>query len=122
MDFNDWVQHARDVPIESEIIRRGIQLKRKGNERVGPCPRCGGDDRFAINTVKGVFNCRGCEHGGDVIELVQWLDNCQFEEACETLTHEPKPNGKAGPQQTSPKVGKARVWITATFNYTDERG
>jgi len=116
--FEDWIQHARDVTIESEILRRGIQLKRQGVERVGPCPRCGGTDRFAINTVKNVYNCRGCGHGGDVIELVQWLDNCQFTEAVETLTGQPKPNGQAGPAQSAP--GKARWTIAATFGYEDE--
>src|SRR5262252_5428153 len=122
--YEDWVQRARDVTIESEILRRGIQLKRQGVERVGPCPRCGGTDRFAINTIKNVFNCRGCAHGGDVIELVEWLDNCQFHEAVETLTHEPKPNGAAGPAQSAPQQaapGKARWSITATFNYVDEK-
>src|SRR5262245_13635527 len=110
--FEEWVQRARDVSIESEILRRGIQLKRQGVERVGACPRCGGTDRFSINTVKGVFNCRRCAHGGDVIELVEWLDNCQFAEAVETLTHEPKPNGHAGPQQIN--SGKPHFSITAT--------
>ena len=118
--YEDWVQRARDVTIESEILRRGIQLKRQGVERVGPCPRCGGTDRFAINTIKNVFNCRGCAHGGDVIELVEWLDNCEFSEAVETLTHEPKPNGQAGPQQSAP--GKPHFSMTATFPYEDENG
>jgi len=118
--FEDWVQHARDVSIESEILRRGIQLKRQGVERVGPCPRCGGTDRFAINTVKNVYNCRGCGHGGDVIELVQWLDDCQFSEAVERLTGQPKPNGQAGPAQSAPAPGKARWSIAATFPYEDE--
>jgi hypothetical protein len=120
--YEEWVQRARDVSIEAEILRRGIQLKRQGVERVGPCPRCGGTDRFSINTVKGVFNCRGCAHGGDVIELVEWLDDCQFQDAVETLTHEAKPNGHAGPQQSSaPKPGaKPHFSITATFPYLDE--
>jgi DNA primase len=37
---------------------------------------------FSINTRKHVFNCRGCGTGGDVIELVQFLDDCGFPEAC----------------------------------------
>jgi len=43
-----WIDQARAVPIESELARRGIKLNGKV-ERAGPCPRCGGDDRFAIN-------------------------------------------------------------------------
>jgi CHC2 zinc finger len=53
-----------------------INLARKGSERVGPCPKCGGTDRFSINTKKQVFNCRQCQTGGDVIKLVRFLDGC----------------------------------------------
>jgi hypothetical protein len=129
MDFHEWVLRAHNVPIESEIVRRGIHLKKQGVERVGPCPHCGGVDRFSINTVKGVFNCRHCQKGGDVIELVRFLDDCDFNAACETLTHEPKPNGHAGPSQASSSAGQKpqqappHTWkITATFDYTDENG
>jgi hypothetical protein len=45
---------------EREIKRRGITLRPSGNERIGPCPRFGGTDRFAINTAKQIWNCRGC--------------------------------------------------------------
>ena len=68
--FNTWADKARAVPIEREIERRGILL-RGSVDRCGPCPKCGGDDRFSINTDKQVFNCRGCNVGGDVIELVE---------------------------------------------------
>ena len=30
-------------------------------EFAGPCPHCGGTDRFSINTKDQVFNCRGAE-------------------------------------------------------------
>jgi hypothetical protein len=57
--FNSWVDKARAAPIEGEIERRGIKM-RCGIERCGPCPKCGGDDRFSINVAKQLFNCRGC--------------------------------------------------------------
>jgi hypothetical protein len=72
-------------PIEDEIARRGIRLRGRGPERYGPCPVCGGRDRFAINTKKQVWHCRGCGHGGDVIDLVQHLDDCDFRTAVRTL-------------------------------------
>ena len=55
---------AREVRIEDEIVRRGITLKRSGAELIGPCPKCGGEDRFAVNLNKQVFNCRGCNARG----------------------------------------------------------
>jgi phage/plasmid primase-like uncharacterized protein len=63
----DWIAQARAVRIEQEIARRGIKLNGRGPERCGPCPKCGGTDRFAINTNKQIWNCRGCQRGGDVI-------------------------------------------------------
>jgi len=86
--FDNWIAKARAVPIEREIERRGIKLRGRV-ERVGPCPVCGGDDRFGINTTKGVWNCRGCGKGGDVIALIQHLDASDFKSAC--ITGEPPP-------------------------------
>jgi DNA primase len=81
----DDIARARSVPIEDEIRRRGIPLKRQGAELVGPCPVCGGRDRFGVNNRKRVFNCRGCGVGGDVITFVQHVDGCGFVVALKTL-------------------------------------
>jgi phage/plasmid primase-like uncharacterized protein len=84
----DWIAQARVVRIEDEIARRGIKLNGRGPERCGPCPKCGGTDRFAINTNKQIWNCRGCQRGGDVISLVQHLDECTFGAAVATLSRQ----------------------------------
>jgi phage/plasmid primase-like uncharacterized protein len=75
---------ARAVRIETEIERRKIKLKGK-KELSGPCPLCGGFDRFSINTKKQVFHCRGCAVGGNVIKLVQHLDGISFADAVAKL-------------------------------------
>jgi len=87
--FGEWVEEARKVSILDELSRRGIRMKGTV-ERSGPCPACGGTDRFSINTRKNVFNCRGAG-GGDVIEMVEHLDSCSFMAACEILTGRPPP-------------------------------
>ena len=72
--FEEWVQRARSVPIERVVERRRIKLNGNGADRVGPCPKCGGDDRFSIDIKKGCWNCRGCKtkaDKGDVIGLVR---------------------------------------------------
>lgn len=95
-----FVDEARAVPIDSEVARRNLRLKRTGAELVGPCPVCGGDDRFGINLRKGVFNCRGSGNGGDVIALVEYLDATDFIGACETLTGRKAPKGESrGPDE-----------------------
>jgi len=82
----DAIAAARAVRLEDELARRGIRLRRSGGERTGPCPACGGTDRFSINTKKQVWNCRGCGKGGDGIAMVQHLDGCDFVDAVRALT------------------------------------
>jgi hypothetical protein len=79
------IAHAKTVPIEDELARRGARLKRVGRELVGPCLACGGRDRFAVNIAKELWNCRGCAKGGDVIDLVRHLDGVDFIRAVTTL-------------------------------------
>lgn len=56
-------------------------LRKVSGEWTGPCPECGGRDRFSINPRKGLFNCRVCGNRGDVIGLVMWLQRLTFPEA-----------------------------------------
>jgi hypothetical protein len=60
-------------------------LKRSGREWVGPCPECGGDDRFSLNPDRGVFLCRRCDARGDVISLVRWLRQMTLVQALDWL-------------------------------------
>ena len=48
------ISAAHAVLIERIIDQRKIKLRGK-IERVGPCPRCGGTDRFSIN-IKNSFS------------------------------------------------------------------
>ncbi len=53
-------------------------------ESAGPCPKCGGTDRFHVQA--DWFFCRHChEKRGDVIEFVQWKNNITFVEAIQML-------------------------------------
>jgi Protein of unknown function (DUF3631)/CHC2 zinc finger len=107
---SETIARARAVPIERIIEDRQIKLLGRV-ERTGPCPICGGIDRFSINVKKQVFNCRGCDVGGDVIKLVEHLDKTDFPSAVRTLTGEPR--------DIPPKInGKDRK----EFFYTDASG
>ena len=87
--FEGWIRDARSVRIEVAAVARGARLRRVGAEFVGPCPACGGADRFAINVRRQVFNCRGSGRGGDVIAMVKYLDASDFIAACTALAGEP---------------------------------
>jgi phage/plasmid primase-like uncharacterized protein len=135
---SEQVERARTVPIGDVIDARGIRLRGRV-ERTGPCPICGGNDRFAVNVKKAIFNCRGCNKGGDVIALVQHLDGVDFREAVAVLAGErvseprqpiiirPKPDAEAYKRQ---QRNKARVLFrrsvpsagTVVENYLRGRG
>jgi hypothetical protein len=84
----DLVDRAKQVDIR-DVAGRYTTLKRATSiECVGPCPFCGGRDRFGVNTRKQVWNCRGCDQGGDVVALVQHVEGLSFREAVERLSGE----------------------------------
>ncbi|MCP1765150.1 DUF7146 domain-containing protein [Bradyrhizobium japonicum] len=80
------IERAETVNLADIAVSRGLVLKKVGGELIGPCPRCGGTDRFSINLAKNVFNCRGCSGKGGPIAFVRWLEGCSFPDAIETLT------------------------------------
>jgi len=120
-EWDAWVSRARAVPIEAAAANFGIELKGRGTHRAGPCPVCGGVDRFSLNVKKQLFHCRGCQRAGDVIALVEYLDNCDFQHACEVLTGEPppKPKHKANGKGRGKPARKIQV---AEFLYHDSDG
>jgi putative DNA primase/helicase len=82
------VDRARQASI-LEVAKRYTALKRvAANEWVGPCPGCGGTDRFSINTRKQLFNCRGCGAKGDVIALSMHAGGATFAQTVAALSGE----------------------------------
>ena len=82
----------------SELAGRYTTLRRaSGNgECAGPCPKCGGDDRFHCNA--DWFFCRQChEERGDAIAFVQWMKGCSFPDACAALSGGVLPTVTGGP-------------------------
>jgi CHC2 zinc finger len=102
------IDRARTIPIECELERRGVQLQGRGRNRAGPCPACGGKDRFAINMDKQLWNCRGClRGGGDTISLVRHLDGLDFRGAVELLADIPSSRAGERPQAVANRATKA---------------
>ena len=119
------IERARASHILAVAQRYGAKLKRAGGgEFVGPCPVCGGSgplsDRFAVNARKQIWNCRGCQQGGDVIALVRHVTGCDFVTAIEVLTGQewPKPQiaERSARQPGAPsdyRAGALRIWREA---------
>jgi putative DNA primase/helicase len=82
----ELVEQARQVAIEDVVAARAVKLRRVGRELVGACVVCGGDDRFAVDPKRAIWNCRGCGKGGDVIALQQHIDGSSFADAVRALT------------------------------------
>lgn len=89
-EFGKWRDEAEAADLVALIQGRGHKLKRQGSEWIGPCPRCGGTDRFSINPRERLFNCRSFG-GGSYIDAIMHIDDCDFLTACEALTGRPAP-------------------------------
>lgn len=78
---------AKSLPLDEVIARLGIAgLRRNGAELTGPCPICGGRDRFNINTRSRAFLCRQCDlRGGDMPGLVMGVMGVALPKALEFL-------------------------------------
>src|SRR5262252_3350992 len=71
-----------------------------GGEYAGPCPFCGGRDRFRVQPLRGRWWCRGCSQGPrwqDAIAYVRQREGLGFAEACQRLGASPSELGLARP-------------------------
>jgi len=73
-----------------DIVSDFIQLKPKGADLVGECPKCRKAGKLSVNKAKQVVKCFSCGDKGygqkTVIKLVQHLKGCDFKEAVLWLT------------------------------------
>lgn len=72
------------------LVQRDTRLKKiagtRGGEYAGPCPNCGGDDRFRVQPEQGLWWCRSCrDRWSDAIDYVRWRSGCSFVDACREL-------------------------------------
>lgn len=97
--------------------KNGRSYKRAGNlhggEFHGPCPVCGGTDRFHIwphQGEHGTFWCRGCSLGGDAIEYLMKIENLSFPQACKEI-------GKELPESEDYQKPKIRSSVPSQQDY-----
>ncbi len=77
--------------------------KTRGGEYAGPCPFCGGKDRFRIwpnrDPYEVVYWCRQCGNHGDVIQFLREKEGLSFGEACEKAGLSGKGRGTMDPER-----------------------
>lgn len=116
--------------IDTEQIKNSIDLREyagryttlrreSAKELAGPCPKCGGNDRF--HCTAEWFFCRQChQKPGDAIEFVSWMDGCDFKEAVARLTNAPLPAPATKRTPTrKPQAKQAPDWQRDAKNIVD---
>jgi hypothetical protein len=76
-----------------DLASRRVEMKKVSNtncgEWQGPCPGCGGKDRFHVwpkqNDDKGGYWCRQCGKHGDNIQFLRDFEGMSFVDACNYL-------------------------------------
>ncbi len=111
------------------LLEQETTLKRvagtNGGEYKGPCPFCGGKDRFMVQPKRsgdGRWLCRQCSpHWQDAIEYVKRRDGCDFKTACQVLSialdGKPRPRRKAfkrRPTQSQRRATPSKKWLALT--------
>lgn len=88
------VQPFRDSIVSVDLVAlMGGDLRRvastNGGEYAGPCPFCGGKDRFRVwpnhPSGKGRWWCRQCGRHGDAIDFLRQREGLSYREAVERL-------------------------------------
>ena len=75
-----------------------LRLKKQGSELVGPCPNCGGTDRFHVRLRDGLFGCRQCGDWRRILDAAGWV-----------WPSEPCAGTHMSPVRTQPRTGPSRV-------------
>lgn len=123
-----------------EHYRRMFGEQVKGGEYAsqlnGPCPFCGGEDRFTLRAesaeklgdlceqygFKEFYWCRKCLKGGDVISFLQDACGMSFAEACEELAIVPPKHEKerrAPKEKVEAKAFEGRKFETPREQWED---
>ncbi len=102
----------KSVDLVALCRSRGIKLKKVGRNYKGRCPfHKEENDSFIVTPGKNLWNCFGCNQGGDVIELVMRLDKLSFPEAVAQL--QPKAHSASSGQTAKTAAKKKKSSISS---------
>jgi len=99
-----------NTDLVSLVRSKGVQLRKNGKGYKGKCPFHEDDDpSFSVNSEQNLWNCFGCDKGGDVIRFVELIDQVDFKEAVNRLSDQASIPSK---QKTKAAVKEERKEIT----------
>ncbi|HOT47308.1 MAG TPA: CHC2 zinc finger domain-containing protein [Spirochaetota bacterium] len=76
----------RYVDIVDLFNHFGVELKKAGNRYKGKCPwHNDTNPSLSVDREKGLFNCFGCDAGGDIFDLTEKMKNVDFKGALKYL-------------------------------------
>jgi DNA primase catalytic core len=129
----------REVDLVSLIKSRGIALKKNGKGYKGHCPFHADEKSpsLSVSPDKNLWQCFGCNAGGDVIRFVELFDKVDFKAAVQLLSGGFPPSGdriqetgdrKAKKTEHSELTVKEKKLLARVVNYyqhtfgEDQRG
>ncbi|NLS92477.1 MAG: hypothetical protein GXX96_09965 [Planctomycetaceae bacterium] len=104
----------------------GVQLEPDCQRRHGPCPMCGGTDRFrAIDLDKGALYCNACfdHNNGDGFAALGWMTGKQFPEVLSLVAEfcgvrpSTNGNGRAAPTNSKKPIREKVLWPAQKLVY-----
>ena len=105
-----------NVPTIFDFASQLVRLKKIGGEFKGPCPFCGGTDRFSIFKDGGGWLCRKCTpKSAGVFDFIAKLENISLEDAMKRYRD---PKGPPRPQMNGarrPKLAEPIKTIEGDF-------
>lgn len=109
-----FIEEARAVTVTEAAGILGIPITSRNY--AGPCPSCGGNDRFSISPARQAWNCRGCGKGGrDGIGLMALANGHDigsrsgFLGACSDVTGKPVPDAGEAETEEERRAREARL-------------
>jgi DNA primase len=97
-----------------------------GGEYAGPCPDCGGVDRFRVWPCKDKWWCRSCGASGDTIDYLREFRGMSFVDACRAIGREPGPLPSAPIRRCRPAwqpktpVAPGDAWQSSARAFVDD--
>jgi len=99
----------------------GYDLRKVGKFAIGPCPFCGGRDRFTVkSTPQGDrWHCRGCGDGRyhNAIDFIMRRDDCDFKTALQILKQDAPivPLPRVNPPEAEPTKPPSLDWQASAW-------